>query len=90
MALVQFYPATQPLPLTVQGIPKPPCILGGGPVQPEAPDLHRRHIQMSQLSSDGIHAHEVQQRQVVPILFVAADTLVVVQKIPAAVECGSI
>src|SRR5215472_18345646 len=55
-------------------------------VQPHLPDLHGHHAQAGQFPRAGQYRGEVQQPQVVPVLLVAADALVVVDAIAAAVE----
>ena len=57
-----------------------------GMVQPHLPDLHGHHAQAGQFPGAGQYRGEVQQPQVVPVLLVAADALVVIDAIAAAVE----
>ena len=57
-----------------------------GPVQPHLAGLEWCHAEFDELPGYRIHTRQVEQAKIMPILIVAADALVVIDQIPAAVQ----
>jgi hypothetical protein len=66
--------------------PKPPGILAGGSVQSQAARLERRHGQLDELARYRIQSRQVEQPKIISVLPVAADALIVIDEITAAVQ----
>ena len=66
--------------------PQPFAVFGGGVVQPHLFGLHRHHVQGRERARVGGDVRKVQRAQIVTELFVAADALVVVDGIAAAIQ----
>src|SRR6266566_1321292 len=66
--------------------PQPVAVLGGGVAQPHLCGLHRHHVQGREGAGAGRYRGEVQQAQIAAEVLVAADALVVVDGIAAAIQ----
>ena len=67
--------------------PPEPCHVGViGPVQAEAADFERYHVERGEPVIVGVEIDDIHQRKVVTVGGVASDPFVIVEKIAAAVK----
>ena len=80
------HPRAEPLSFSIEKIFKPLGIDFRGTVHPKAPDLSRYHPQGEKVARPGVHIREVHQAEIPAEIFVTFDSLIIVEKIAAAIE----
>src|SRR5262249_27413597 len=83
---VQHDPCPEPPAFAIEGLLQPFNVPARRSRQPEIADLERNDFEAGNGRAHCIDAGKVHQSQVASIFFVAADTLIVVQEIAAAIK----